>query len=67
MALNLSRVDLWSVLLVVAAAVLGLYFRAEAVVDDRAPAVVRWVVKVVVAIVAWHLLRQLPVLIHVHL
>lgn len=67
MALNLSRVDLWSVLLVVAAAVLGLYFRAEAVVDDRAPAVVRWVVKVVVAIVAWHLLRQLPVLIHVRL
>jgi|GEM_PF-6144992 len=67
MALDLARMNLWSVLLIVAAAVIGIYFRAEAVVDPKAPAVVNWVVKVVVAIIAWHLLRQLPVLIHVRL
>lgn len=67
MALDLARMDLWSVLLIVAAAVIGIYFRAEAVIDPKAPAVINWVVKVVVAIIAWHLLRQLPVLIHVRL
>lgn len=59
--------DLWSALLVVAAAVIGIYFRAEAVVDSKAPGVINWLVKVVVAVIAWHLLHQLPVLIHVRL
>ncbi len=67
MSLDLARMDLWSVLLIVAAAVIGIYFRAEAIVDSKAPAVIHWVVKVVVAIIAWHLLRQLPVLVHVRL
>ncbi len=65
--MHLAGVELWSVLLIVAAAVVGLYFRAEAIVAPKAPAVIHWVVRVVVAVIAWHLLRQLPVLIHVRL
>ena len=66
-AVHLAGVGLWSVLLVVAAAAVGLYFRAEAIVAPKAPGVIHWVVRVVVAVIAWHLLRQLPVLIHVRL
>ncbi len=64
---HLSQWSAWSVLLVVAAAVFAFYFRAEAVVDTRAPAPVRWIARVVVGVLAWNLLRQLPVLIHAHL
>jgi hypothetical protein len=65
--LDLSRMDLWSLLVLAAAVLLGLYFRVEAVVSPKAPAPVGWVVRVVVGVVAWDLLHRLPVLFHVRL
>ena len=51
----------------VAAAVFAFYFRAEAVVDAHAPAPVRWIARIIIGVLAWNLLRQLPVLFHARL
>ncbi len=65
--IHLSQLSVWGTLLVAASALFALYFRAEAVVDNRAPAPVRWIARVIIGVLAWNLLRQLPVLIHAHL
>ncbi len=66
--LDLTRLlDLWTLLMLVASVLIGVYFRAEAIVSPKAPALIAWIVRVVAGIIAWDLLHQLPVLIHVRL
>ena len=66
--LNLTRLlDLWTLLILVASVLIGVYFRAEAIISPKAPGVIAWVVRVVAGVIAWDLLHQLPVLLHVRL
>ncbi len=65
--LDLSRLDLWTLLMLVAAVLIGFYFRAEAIVSPKAPAVIAWVARIIAGIIAWDLLHQLPVLVHIPL
>ena len=53
--------------MLVASVLIGLYFRAEAIVSPKAPALIGWIVRVVAGVIAWDLLHQLPVLLHVRL
>jgi hypothetical protein len=62
-----SLLDLWTLLLLAAAVLIGAYFRVETLVSPKAPGFVGWVVRVAVGVFAWNLLHQLPVLIHVRL
>jgi len=62
-----AALDLWNLLLLAAAVLIALYFRIEAIVSPRAPALVGWVARIAVGVLAWDLLRRLPVLIHLRL
>lgn len=65
--LDLAHLDLWTLLMLVAAVLIGFYFRAEALISPKAPAPIAWVVRVVAGIIAWNLLHELRVLVHIRL